>query len=116
MKSYGNCEVDSLFIPTNNIQVAEVEVDTETGAVRVIKMTVAVDAGTILNPQSVEGQLEGEMDQGVGYALREEYIHGRTKDFPTFKFPTIRDTFESEIIIREPPRPMAPWGRRVSVR
>ena len=52
--------------------------DTDTGMVRVLKMTVAVDAGTIINPQAVEGQLEGGLDQGVGYAFREEYIHGET--------------------------------------
>jgi aldehyde oxidoreductase len=94
----------------HNLQMAEVEVNTDTGAARVIKMTVAVDAGTIINPQVVEGQLEGGMDQGVGYALREEYIHGKTKDYVTFKFPTIRDIFESEIIVRETPRFNGPLG------
>ncbi len=84
--------------------------DTDTGMVRVLKMTVAVDAGTIINPQAVEGQLEGGLDQGVGYALREEYIHGETKDFVTFKFPTIRGAFDSEIIIRETPRSNGPLG------
>jgi hypothetical protein len=48
----------------HNIQMAEVEVNTETGETRVLKMTVAVDAWTILNPQSFEGQLEGGKDQG----------------------------------------------------
>jgi len=92
---------DSFVSECHNIQMAEVEVNTETGAVRVLKMTVVVDAGTIINPQAVEGQLEGGMDQGVGYALREEYIHGKTKDYVMLKFPTIRDTFEMEIITRE---------------
>jgi aldehyde oxidoreductase len=103
-------EGDSLVSECHNIQMAELEVDTDTGAVRVLKMTVAVDAGTIINPQAVEGQLEGGMDQGVGYALREEYIHGKTKDFVTFKFPTIRDVFDSEIIIRQTPRANGPLG------
>jgi aldehyde oxidoreductase len=103
-------EGDTLVSECHNIQMAEAEVDTESGAVRVLKMTVAVDAGTILNPQAVEGQLEGGMDQGVGYALREEYVHGKTRDFITFKFPTIRDIFESEILIRETPRSNGPLG------
>lgn len=103
-------EGDTLVSECHNIQMAEVEVNTETGEVRVLKMTVVVDAGTILNPQAVEGQLEGGMDQGVGYALREEYIHGKTKDFITFKFPTIRDLFESQIITRETPRANGPLG------
>ncbi len=84
--------------------------DTETGAVRVLKMTSAVDAGTIINPQALEGQLDGGMDQGVGYALREEFILGKTKDFITFKFPTIKDSFEIEVITRETPRLGGPLG------
>jgi aldehyde oxidoreductase len=94
----------------HNIQMAEVEVNTETGATRVLKMTSAVDAGTIINPQALEGQMEGGMDQGVGYALREEYILGKTKDYVTFKFPTIKDSFEAEIITRETPRLNGPLG------
>jgi aldehyde oxidoreductase len=88
----------------HNIQMAEVEVNTKTGEVRVIKMTAAVDCGPIINPKNLEGQVEGGMDMGVGYALREEYIHGRTKDLLTFKFPTIQNSFEVEIITRETPR------------
>ena len=58
----GNTQVSEC----HNIQMAEVEVDTETGKTKVLKMTVAVDGGTIINPQAFEGQLEGGMDQGVG--------------------------------------------------
>jgi aldehyde oxidoreductase len=93
-----------------NLQLAEVEVDTETGDVRVLKMTSIVDCGTIINPQAVEGQLEGGMDQGVGYALREEYIHGETSDWVNFKFPTIQHSFESEIVLLETPRENGPLG------
>jgi aldehyde oxidoreductase len=88
----------------HGIQLAEVEVNTETGVVRVIKMTAAVDAGPIFNLQNVEGQLEGGMDQGAGYALREEYIAGKTKDWVTFKFPTTRTAFDMQVIKRETPR------------
>jgi aldehyde oxidoreductase len=88
----------------HNIQMAEVEVNTETGETRVLKMTTAVDAGPIIHPQNLEGQLEGGMDQGIGYALREEYILGKTKDWITFKFPTIENSFEVEFIKRETPR------------
>lgn len=94
----------------HNIQMAEVEVNTETGVTRVLKMTVAVDAGTIINPQAFEGQLEGGMDQGVGYALREEYVLGKTTDYVKFKFPTIRDGFDIEIITRQTPRSNGPVG------
>lgn len=102
----GNSQVSEC----HNIQMAEVEVDAETGKVRVLKMTVAVDAGTIINPQAFEGQLEGGMDQGVGYALREEYIQGRTTDYVKFKFPTIRDSFAVEMITRQTPRANGPLG------
>jgi aldehyde oxidoreductase len=94
----------------HNIQMAEVEVNTDTGEVRVIKMTTAVDAGTVINPHNLEGQLQGGMDQGVGYALREEYIHGKTKDWHTFKFPTMRTSFPTDVIIRETPRTKGPLG------
>jgi aldehyde oxidoreductase len=89
----------------HNIQMAEVEVNTKSGEVRVIKMTTAVDPGPVIHPQNLEGQLEGGMDQGVGYALREEYIHGKTKDWATFKFPTMKTAFDMEVITpRETPR------------
>jgi aldehyde oxidoreductase len=88
----------------HNIQMAEIEVNTETGDVKVLKMTTAVDAGPIIHPQNLEGQLEGGMDQGIGYALREEFVLGKTKDWITFKFPTINDSFEVEFIKRETPR------------
>jgi len=88
----------------HDIQLAEIEVNTETGEVKVIRMTTAVDAGPVINPQNLKGQLEGGMDMGAGYALREEYVHGQTKDWVTFKFPTMRTAFDMEIIVRETPR------------
>lgn len=95
----------------HNIQMAEVEVNTETGQVKVIKMTTAVDPGPVINPQCLEGQLEGGMDQGVGYALREIYVHGQTKDWITFKFPTIKTALEIEVITpRETPRTRGTLG------
>jgi aldehyde oxidoreductase len=94
----------------HNIQMAEVEVNTETGEVRVLKMTSAVDSGPVIHPQNLVGQLEGGMDQGVGYALREEYTHGQTKDWVTFKFPTMKTAFDTEVIIRETPRSRGTLG------
>jgi aldehyde oxidoreductase len=84
--------------------LAEVEVNTETGEATVIKMTTAVDAGPVIHPHNLEGQLEGGMDMGVGFALREVYVHGETKDWLTFKFPTMGTAFEMETVIRETPR------------
>jgi aldehyde oxidoreductase len=94
----------------HNIQMAEIEVNTETGAAKVLKMTVCVDGGTVINPQAFEGQLEGGMDQGVGYALREEYTLGKEKDYVQFKFPTVRDMFDIEMITLQTPRSNGPLG------
>ena len=92
------------------VQLVELEVDTESGKVKVLKMTTAVDAGPVINPLNLTGQLEGGMDMGVGFALREEYLAGKTKDWVSFKFPTIREHFQMETIIRETPRPKGPLG------
>ena len=92
------------------IQMAEVEVNTDTGEVRVVRVTTAVDPGTVINPQNLEGQLHGGMDQGVGYALREEYIHGRTNDWFTFKFPTMKTAFDMDVIVNQTPRAKGPLG------
>jgi aldehyde oxidoreductase len=91
-------------------QMVELEVHMETGDVRVLKMTAAVDAGPVIHPQNLTGQMEDGMDQGVGFALREQYIAGKTRDWVTFRFPTIRDSFPMEIIILETPRHKGPMG------
>jgi aldehyde oxidoreductase len=94
----------------HNIQMAEVEVNTETGATRVLKMTTVVDAGVVIHPQNLEGQIEGGMDQGIGYALREEYIPEKSKDWITIKFPTIDTAVDMELITLATPRPNGPLG------
>lgn len=94
----------------HSVQMAEVEVDTKNGKVRVLKMTAAVDVGTVIHPQNVTGQMEGGMDMGVGLALREKYTAGKTKDWITFKFPTIGDSFPMEVLLVETPRLKGPLG------
>lgn len=92
------------------VQLVEVEVNTETGEVRVVKMTTAVDAGTVLHPLNLTGQLEGGMDMGVGFALREQYVAGQTKDWVTFKFPTMRTSFDMQTVVCQTPRKYGPRG------
>ncbi len=94
----------------HGVQMVELEVDTETGEVTILKITAAVDAGTVINPQNMTGQLEGGMDMGAGFALREEYVAGYSKDWATFKFPTIRNSFEMETILLQTPRSVGPLG------
>lgn len=86
------------------VQMIELEVNKETGEVKVLKATTAVDSGPVINRLNYEGQLEGGADMGVGYALREEYIAGYTKDWVTFKYPRMKDSFEMVSIITETPR------------
>ncbi len=90
------------------VQLAELEVDVATGETRMLKMTTAVDAGPVIHPDNLTGQLDGGIDMGVGLALREEYVAGETTDWKTFKFPTIAHSFDMETIIQETPRPKGP--------
>ena len=101
---------DAFVSECHNIQMAEVEVDTTTGAARVLKMTSIVDPGRVINPLNLEGQVEGGMDQGVGYALREEFVIGKSKDFVTFKYPTMGTAFDVELVTLETPRNDGPVG------
>lgn len=94
----------------HGVQLAEVEVDTDTGKVRVVKMTAVVDPGTIINPLAVTCQIEGGMDMGAGMALREEYVHGTSRDWVSYKFPTTKTSFDMETIFLESPREKGPLG------
>jgi aldehyde oxidoreductase len=90
--------------------MAEVEVDTTTGEVRLLRLTSAADPGRVIHPLNVEGQLEGGMDMGAGFALREEYVAGKTRDWVTFKFPNIRHAVDLQAIVVETPRELGTLG------
>ena len=98
-------------------QAVEVEVDTETGHVRVIRFVSADDVGQAINPALVEGQVEGAIVQAQGYALMEDW---KTKDgrvltdqLSTYLIPTIWDIPEKvETVIVQIPDPNGPWGAR----
>jgi xanthine dehydrogenase molybdenum-binding subunit len=76
-------------------QGAEVEVDEETGEVRILRLVAVHDVGKVLNPQALAGQMYGALAQGVGYALYEEVLtrEGRVlnADFRDYKIPTIHE-------------------------
>ena len=84
-------------------QVAEVAVDQETGQVKLLRFTTAQDVGTVLNPQAHQGQIEGGIMQGIGYALMEEikYEDGRasTLTFGEYKMPTMADIPELRTVL-----------------
>jgi CO/xanthine dehydrogenase Mo-binding subunit len=98
-------------------QAAEVEVDTETGHVRVLRVVAADDLGKAINPDLVVGQIEGAVVQAQGYTTLEDY---KTKDgqvltdqLSTYLIPTIWDIPEKvESVIVEVPDPNGPWGAR----
>ena len=94
-------------------QVAEVEVDPETGQVTVRRFVSVHDVGTVLNPLSHQGQIEGGIIQGLGYALMEELRveQGQvtTGHFGEYKIPTIRDIPELTTLLLEEPSGPTPY-------
>jgi aldehyde oxidoreductase len=93
-------------------QVAEVEVDVELGTTRVLRVTAAHDVGRALNPTQVEGQIHGGVIQGLGMALMEEYIGGRTDNLHDYLIPTIGDAPPIDVILIEEPEPLGAWGAK----
>ena len=95
---------------------AEVEVDTETGRVQVLKMVTAYDVGKAINPVSVEGQIEGGTIQGLGYALMEEMVHNNgvvvNPNLADYYIPTSLDIPEIKTIIVEYPGHLGPYGAK----
>ena len=88
---------DGTTLSTFGAQFAEVEVDMETGVVRVVKIVAVHDSGRIINPALAESQLHGGIIQGIGYALFEERVVDRALGLPLnpnmhdYKIPTIAD-------------------------
>ncbi|OWK20277.1 hypothetical protein AJ88_32415 [Mesorhizobium amorphae CCBAU 01583] len=72
---------------------------------KLIKITAAHDVGKAINPLLVEGQIEGGIAQGIGMALMEEYIPGRTENLHDYLIPTIGDVPPIETILVEVPDP-----------
>ncbi|MDY6877493.1 MAG: xanthine dehydrogenase family protein molybdopterin-binding subunit [Chloroflexota bacterium] len=98
-------------------QAVEVEVDTATGELRVLRVVCADDVGQAINPRLVEGQIEGSVVQAVGWATCENFVttdgHVLTPNLSTYLIPTIGDVPERvESIIVEQPDPRGPWGVR----
>lgn len=95
---------------------AEVEVDTETGRVQVLKIVAAYDVGKAINPISVEGQIEGGTVQGLGYALMEDLIHKNgivvNPNLGDYYVPTSLDIPEIKTIIVEYPGRLGPFGAK----
>ncbi|MBM3647253.1 MAG: aldehyde oxidase [Alphaproteobacteria bacterium] len=93
-------------------QIATVEVDLELGTVKVLRVVAAHDVGRAINPALVEGQIEGGIAQGLGLALMEEYLPGRTENLHDYLIPTVGDVPEIECILIEDREPLGPSGAK----
>jgi CO/xanthine dehydrogenase Mo-binding subunit len=97
-------------------QAAEVEVDEDTGEVRVLRVAACYDVGRAINRNSVEGQIEGGVAMGIGYALTEEdqVVSGvtLTPNLMTYLIPTSLDVPDVTCVILESGEGMGPWGAR----
>jgi aldehyde oxidoreductase len=91
-------------------QLAQVEVDLKLGTVKVRSIVAAHDLGRVVNPLLAEGQIEGGIAQGLGMALMEEYLPGRTENLHDYLIPTIGDMPEITSILVEKPDPEGPMG------
>ncbi len=97
--------------------VADVEVDTDTGLVTVLRYTAFQDVGLALNPAAVEGQIEGSVVQGLGWALMEGFDYGpdgrlRNASLLDYRMPTALDVPRIDCVIVETPVPGVPYGVR----
>ena len=97
--------------------ICDVEVDPETGKVTILRYTAIQDAGKAVHPSYVEGQMQGGVAQGIGWALNEEYWlddqnQMRNASFLDYRMPTCLDLPLIETIIVEVPNPAHPCGVR----
>jgi CO/xanthine dehydrogenase Mo-binding subunit len=97
--------------------VVDVEVDPETGRVEILRYTAFQDVGRALNPTAVEGQMQGSVVQGLGWALTEAIDYGadgrvRNASMLDFRMPTALDVPAIDCVIIETPVPGVPYGLR----
>lgn len=92
--------------------LAMVEVDIALGTTRVLRIVAAHDVGRAINPLLVEGQVQGGVAQGLGLALMEEYIPGRTENLHDYLIPTFGDVPPIDTLIIEEPDAHGPYGAK----
>jgi CO/xanthine dehydrogenase Mo-binding subunit/aerobic-type carbon monoxide dehydrogenase small subunit (CoxS/CutS family) len=93
-------------------QIALVEVDTALGLTRVRKIVAAQDVGRAINPTLTIGQIHGGIAQGIGMALMEEFVPGRTENLHDYLIPTAGDVPDIEVHLIEDPEPEGPFGAK----
>lgn len=103
--------------PSFGSHIVDVEVDRETGHVKILRYTVVQDAGKAVHPSYVEGQYQGGAAQGIGWALNEEYVYGddgrlQNPGFLDYRIPVASDLPMIDTVIIEVPNPHHPFGVR----
>ena len=93
-------------------QVAELTVDTALGLVSLQHIHAAHDVGRAINPTLTEGQIHGGIAQGIGLALMEEYVSGRTDNLHDYLIPTAGDVPSITTWLVEDPEPLGPYGAK----
>ena len=99
------------------VHIVDVEVDPETGKVDVLRYTALQDVGKAIHPSYVEGQLQGGVAQGIGWALNEEYVYNdngemSNSSFLDYRMPTSLDLPMIDTVIVEVANPGHPFGVR----
>ena len=99
------------------LHIADVAVDADTGKVDILRYTAVQDAGTAIHPAYVEGQIQGGVVQGIGWALNEEYYFNdsaqmQNSSFLDYRMPTSLDLPMIDTVVVEVPNPGHPYGVR----
>jgi CO/xanthine dehydrogenase Mo-binding subunit len=103
--------------PSFATHLVDVEIDPDTGKVRIVRYTAIQDAGRAIHPSYVEGQFQGGAVQGIGWALNEEYVYGadgkmQNAGFLDYRVPVASDLPMIDTVIVEVPNPNHPYGVR----
>ncbi len=93
-------------------QIAALAVDTRLGTIKLYRIVAAHDVGRAINPTLLEGQIHGGIAQGIGLALMEEYIPGRTENLHDYLIPSMGDVPPIDTILIEDPEPLGPCGAK----
>jgi len=99
------------------VHIVDVEVDPDTGKTQILRYTALQDAGKAIHPSYVEGQIQGGVVQGIGWALNEEYVFNEkgemlNSSFLDYRMPTSLDLPMIDTVIVEVPNPGHPYGLR----
>jgi CO/xanthine dehydrogenase Mo-binding subunit len=103
---------DPYEIYSYGTQMAEVEINVETGEIKVVRILSAHDSGNIVDLKVAEGQVEGGVAMGLGYALLEEFIPNQTLNYDTYHLPRTIHIPEIKTIFVTGPTPSGPLGAK----